>query len=171
MRSRLPRATCVGAVRWLDDILGVRAEGRRGQRGVVRIDSTAALDSFSRQQGQANAVRCSDSWAGAATRFGGILRPSNPSTASSALASGGAAITSMPAVRRSPPPWQIEETDACLIVRDANRQALALCLFRVVSQFEFRRSHHRQDVLAFGASGHGTKPTGCGLGPLQSQNR
>ena len=27
--------------------------------------------------------------------------------------------------RRLPPPWSVEETDACFIVRDANRQALA----------------------------------------------
>ena len=26
--------------------------------------------------------------------------------------------------RRFPPPWSVEETDACYIVRDANRQAL-----------------------------------------------
>ena len=31
----------------------------------------------------------------------------------------------MPSVRRFPPPWTIEETDACFIVRDANGQALA----------------------------------------------
>jgi len=27
--------------------------------------------------------------------------------------------------RRFPPPWSVEETDACFIVRDANRRALA----------------------------------------------
>ena len=26
--------------------------------------------------------------------------------------------------RRFPPPWSVEETDACFIVRDANGQAL-----------------------------------------------
>jgi hypothetical protein len=31
----------------------------------------------------------------------------------------------MPEPRRFPPPWSVEETDACFIVRDANRQALA----------------------------------------------
>jgi hypothetical protein len=31
----------------------------------------------------------------------------------------------MPSARRFPPPWSVEETDACFIVRDANRQALA----------------------------------------------
>jgi hypothetical protein len=31
----------------------------------------------------------------------------------------------MPSVRRFPPPWTTEETDACFIVRDANGQALA----------------------------------------------
>jgi hypothetical protein len=30
---------------------------------------------------------------------------------------------------RFPPPWSIEETEACLIVRDANRQALAYVYF------------------------------------------
>jgi len=29
------------------------------------------------------------------------------------------------APRRFPPPWSVEETDACFIVRDANGQALA----------------------------------------------
>ena len=27
--------------------------------------------------------------------------------------------------RRFPPPWSVEETDACFMVRDANRQVLA----------------------------------------------
>ena len=27
--------------------------------------------------------------------------------------------------RRFPPPWSVDETDACFIVRDANGQALA----------------------------------------------
>ena len=31
--------------------------------------------------------------------------------------------------RRFPPPWSAEETDACLIVRDANGQALAYVYF------------------------------------------
>jgi hypothetical protein len=31
--------------------------------------------------------------------------------------------------RRFPPPWSIEETDACFIVRDANGQALAYVYF------------------------------------------
>jgi hypothetical protein len=31
----------------------------------------------------------------------------------------------MPERRRFPPPWTIEETDACFIVRDASGQALA----------------------------------------------
>jgi hypothetical protein len=32
-------------------------------------------------------------------------------------------------VRRFPPPWSVEETDACFIVRDANGQALAYVYF------------------------------------------
>jgi hypothetical protein len=31
--------------------------------------------------------------------------------------------------RRFPPPWSVEETDACFIVRDGNRQALAYIYF------------------------------------------
>jgi hypothetical protein len=31
----------------------------------------------------------------------------------------------MPSARRFPPPWSVEETDACFIVRDANGQAMA----------------------------------------------
>jgi hypothetical protein len=31
--------------------------------------------------------------------------------------------------RRFPPPWPVEETDACFIVRDANGQALAYVYF------------------------------------------
>ena len=31
--------------------------------------------------------------------------------------------------RRFPPPWSAEETDACFIVRDASRQALAYVYF------------------------------------------
>jgi len=31
----------------------------------------------------------------------------------------------MPEPRHFPPPWSVEETDACFIVRDANGQALA----------------------------------------------
>ena len=35
----------------------------------------------------------------------------------------------MPSVRRFPPPWTTEETDACFIVRDANGQGLAYVHF------------------------------------------
>lgn len=35
---------------------------------------------------------------------------------------------SMPA-RRFPPPWSVEESDACFIVRDSTRQALAYVYF------------------------------------------
>jgi hypothetical protein len=31
-------------------------------------------------------------------------------------------------LREFPPPWSVEETDACFIVRDANGQALAYVL-------------------------------------------
>jgi hypothetical protein len=31
--------------------------------------------------------------------------------------------------RRFPPPWSVEETDACFIVRDANGQALTYVYF------------------------------------------
>ena len=33
--------------------------------------------------------------------------------------------------RRFPPPWSVEETDACFIVRDANGQALAYVYSRM----------------------------------------
>jgi hypothetical protein len=32
--------------------------------------------------------------------------------------------------RRFPPPWSVEETDACFIVRDGNGQALTYVLLR-----------------------------------------
>ena len=35
-------------------------------------------------------------------------------------------------MRRFPPPWSVEETDVCFIVRDANGQALAYVHFRAV---------------------------------------
>ena len=33
--------------------------------------------------------------------------------------------------RRFPPPWSVDETDACFIVRDANGQALATSISRM----------------------------------------
>jgi hypothetical protein len=35
----------------------------------------------------------------------------------------------MPSSRRFPPPWSIEELNACFIVRDANGQALSYIYF------------------------------------------
>jgi hypothetical protein len=35
----------------------------------------------------------------------------------------------MTSARRFPPPWTVEETDACFIVRDRNKQALAFVYF------------------------------------------
>jgi hypothetical protein len=35
----------------------------------------------------------------------------------------------MPEQRRFPPPWSVEETNACFIVRDHNGQALACVYF------------------------------------------
>jgi hypothetical protein len=56
--------------------------------------------------------------------------------------------------RRFPPPWTTEETDACFIVRDANRQALACLYFegepgrraaaRLLTRDEARRRQHRK---------------------------
>jgi hypothetical protein len=59
-----------------------------------------------------------------------VEQPPVPSTASPELPSGGGAITSMPAARRFPPPWSVDEADSkldrrCFIVRDADGQALA----------------------------------------------
>jgi hypothetical protein len=34
------------------------------------------------------------------------------------------------AKRRFPPPWSVEETDACFIVKDANGHSLAYVYFR-----------------------------------------
>jgi len=39
------------------------------------------------------------------------------------------AMIDKPEPRRFPPPWIAEETDACFIVRDASRQALAYVYF------------------------------------------
>jgi hypothetical protein len=38
-------------------------------------------------------------------------------------------IIDKPEARRFPPPWIAEETDACFIIRDANRYALAYVYF------------------------------------------
>jgi hypothetical protein len=35
----------------------------------------------------------------------------------------------MPPTRRFPPPWSVDETDACFIVRDGDKQALAYVYF------------------------------------------
>jgi hypothetical protein len=35
----------------------------------------------------------------------------------------------MPAPRRFPPPWTVDETDACFIIRDGNRQAVTYVYF------------------------------------------
>jgi len=35
----------------------------------------------------------------------------------------------MPSPRRFPPPWSVEEQDACVVVRDHNEQALAYVYF------------------------------------------
>ena len=35
----------------------------------------------------------------------------------------------VPSARRFPPPWSVEETDACFIVRDANGQARSYVYF------------------------------------------
>jgi hypothetical protein len=37
--------------------------------------------------------------------------------------------TFVPAARRFPPPWTVEETDSCFIVSDASGQALAYVYF------------------------------------------
>ena len=35
----------------------------------------------------------------------------------------------MPSARRFPPPWSVEETDACFIVRDANGARAQACVY------------------------------------------
>ena len=58
-------------------------------------------------------------------------------TANSALASSASgcrprrAFSLMPSARRFPPPWTVEEKDACFIVRDNNRHALAYVYFEL----------------------------------------
>ena len=52
----------------------------------------------------------------------------------------------MPAARCFPPPWTVEKTDACFIVRDTNRQALACVYFegdpgRAAAKFLTRTWH------------------------------
>jgi hypothetical protein len=41
--------------------------------------------------------------------------------------------------RRFPPPWSVEETDACFIVRDDNGQAIAYVYSRRKPAGELRR--------------------------------
>jgi hypothetical protein len=38
-------------------------------------------------------------------------------------------IANMPSPRRFPPPWTVEELDACFVVSDANGQKLAYVYF------------------------------------------
>ena len=42
-----------------------------------------------------------------------------------------ARVSSLMAARRFPPPWSVEETDACFIVRDKNRHALAYVYYEL----------------------------------------
>jgi hypothetical protein len=63
------------------------------------------------------------------------FRKAGPSTANSVRPSSvrgskpKRVIWSQDRSRRFPPPWSVEDTDACFIVRDANGQALAYCNF------------------------------------------
>jgi hypothetical protein len=67
----------------------------------------------------------------------------------------------MPSARRFPPPWIVEETDACFIVRDANGQVLAYVYFedepgrraaaKLPTRDEARRRQHRQAAGAAGS--------------------
>ena len=72
--------------------------------------------------------------------------------------------------RRFPPPWSVEETDACFIVRDANRQALAYvyceeepgrrAAAKLLTRDEARRncSQHRQAAGAAAVEGRCRQP-------------
>ena len=63
----------------------------------------------------------------------------------------------MPSPRGFPPPWSVEETDACFIVRDTNRQALAYVYFEdepgrrsaahLLTRDETRRVAHVADTI------------------------
>ena len=41
--------------------------------------------------------------------------------------------------RNFPPPWSVEELDSCLVVKDANGQALAYMYFEKETHRRFRR--------------------------------
>jgi hypothetical protein len=78
----------------------------------------------------------------------------------------------MPA-RRFPPPWSVEETDACFIVRDANGEALAYVYFEEEPGGDLRltcspatRPSCRSSTsgLLWPGAGHpaaGRRPAGC----------
>jgi len=51
--------------------------------------------------------------------------------------------------RRFPPPWSVEETDACFIVRDKNGQALAYVYFEEEPGRSARR-HTRMTTTTLG---------------------
>ena len=53
--------------------------------------------------------------------------------------------------RRFPPPWSVEETDACFIVRDHNGQPLAYVYFELGAALGGAPPHPRR-----GPSGHPT---------------
>jgi hypothetical protein len=55
--------------------------------------------------------------------------PAIPRTSPRRAARAASGVAAMPSVRRFPPPWTAEETDACFIVRDASGQALAYVYF------------------------------------------
>jgi hypothetical protein len=44
--------------------------------------------------------------------------------------------------RRFPPPWTVEETQPCFIVRDANKQALAFVSIARMSQVAGRQASY-----------------------------
>jgi hypothetical protein len=60
----------------------------------------------------------------------------------------------MPAPHRFPPPWSVEETDACFIVRDHNGQAFAYVYFeeyaaqaaKLLTPRSAHRRQHRQAI-------------------------
>jgi hypothetical protein len=50
--------------------------------------------------------------------------------------------------RRFPPPWSVEETDACFIVRDHGGQALAYVYFEEEPGVERAQAPHSDVVYA-----------------------
>jgi hypothetical protein len=57
--------------------------------------------------------------------------------------------------RRFPPPWTVEELDACFIVKDSNEQALGYVYYEVRAtylSYAARKPQHLRKILRAGTS-------------------